>query len=93
MKDFGKREHYDLQELEKQFKRANKNKNWSKLFASIIIDRASLSLFNNDEPDANTIKFIEDNSELKVYAYKESGIEYTGLQYGDIKVDIKSEKL
>lgn len=93
MKEFGKREHYDLQELERQFKRANKNKNWGKLFASIIIDRASLSLFNNDEPDANTIKFIEDNSELKVYAYKEGGIEYTGLQYGDIKVDIKSEKL
>lgn len=93
MKEFGKRERYDLQELEKQFKRANKNKNWGKLFASIIIDRASLSLFNNDEPDANTIKFIEDNSELKVYAYKEGGIEYTGLQYGGIKVDIKSEKL
>ena len=93
MKEFGKREHYDLQELEKQFKRANKNKNWSKLFASIIIDRASLSLFSNGEPDANTIKFIEDNSELKVYAYKENGIEYTGLQYGGIKVDIKSEKL
>ena len=63
------------------------------MFASIIIDRASLSLFNNNEPDANTIKFIEDNSELKVYAYKENGIEYTGLQYGGIKVDIKSEKL
>ena len=93
MKEFGKREHYDLQELERQFKRANKNKNWGKLFASIIIDRASLSLFNNNEPDANTIKFIEDNSELKVYAYKENGIEYTGLQYGGIKVDIKSEKL
>ena len=93
MKEFGKREHYDLQELEKQFKRANKNKNWSKLFASIIIDRASLSLFNNNEPDANTIKFIEDNSELKVYAYKENSIEYTGLQYDGIKVDIKSEKL
>ena len=93
MKDFGKREHYDLQELEKQFKRVEKNKNWGKIFASIIMDRASLSLFNNDEPDANTIKFIEDNSELKVYAYKENGIEYTGLQYGGIKVDIKSEKL
>ena len=93
MKEFGKREHYDLQELEKQFKRANKNKNWSKLFASIIIDRASLSLFNNDEPDANTIKFIEDNSELKVYVYREGKMEYTGLRYGDIKVDIKSEKM
>ena len=93
MKEFGKREHYDLQELEKQFKRANKNKNWSKLFASIIIDRASLSLFNNDEPDANTIKFIEDNSELKVYVYREGKMEYTGLRYGDIKVDIKSEKI
>ena len=93
MKEFGKREHYDLQELEKQFKRANKNKNWSKLFATIIIDRESLYLLHNDEPDANTIKFIEDNSELKVYAYKENGIEYTGLQYGGIKVDIKSEKI
>ena len=93
MKEFGKREHYDLQELEKQFKRANKNKNWSKLFASIIIDRASLSLFSNGEPDANTIKFIEDNSELKVYAYREGKMEYTGLRHGDIKVDIKSEKM
>ena len=93
MKEFGKREHYDLQELEKQFKRAEKNKNWGKIFASIIMDRAVLSLFSDGEPDANTIKFIEDNSERKVYAYKESGIEYTGLQYGDIKVDIKSEKL
>jgi hypothetical protein len=51
------------------------------------------SVFSDGEPDANTIKFIEDNSELKVYAYLESGIEYTGLQYGGIKVDIKSEKM
>ena len=93
MRAFGKREHYDLQELEKQFKRAEKNKNWGKIFASIIMDRAAISLFSDGEPDANTIKFIEDNSELKVYAYKESGVEYTGLQYGGIKVDIKTEKL
>ena len=93
MKEFGKREHYDLQELEKQFKRAEKNKNWGKIFASIIMDRAVLSLFSDGEPDANTIKFIEDNSELKVYAYREGRMEYTGLRYGDIKVDIKSEKI
>ena len=93
MKRFGQRERHDLQELEKQFKRAEKNKSWGRLFASIIIDRASLSLFSNGEPDANTIKFIEDNSELKVYAYREGRMEYTGLRYGDIKVDIKSEKI
>lgn len=93
MKGFGKRELHDLQELEKQFKRAEKNKNWGKLFASIIMDRAALSLFSDGEPDSNTIKFIEDNSELKVYAYKEGGMEYTGLQYGGIKVDVKSERL
>ena len=93
MKKFGQRERHDLQELEKQFKRADKNKNWGRLFASIIIDRASLSLFSNGEPDANTIKFIEDNSELKVYVYREGRMEYTGLRYGDIKVDNTSEKI
>ena len=82
-----------MNELEKQFKRAEKNKNWGKIFASIIMDRAELSLFSDGEPDANTIKFIEDNSELKVYAYREGKMEYTGLRYGDIKVDIKSEKM
>jgi hypothetical protein len=93
MKEFGSREMYDLQELEKRFKRANKNKNWGKLHAALIIERARLSLFSDGEPDANTIKFIEDNSELRVYAYKEGGMEYTGLQYGSIKVDVKAEKL
>ena len=86
MKRFGQRERHDLQELEKQFKRAEKNKNWGRLFASIIIDRASLSLFSNGEPDANTIKFIEDNSELKVYVYREGRMEYTGLRYVILKL-------
>lgn len=93
MKEFGSREQYDLQDLEKRFKRAVKNQNWAKLHASLIIERARLSLFSDGEPDANTIKFIEDNSELRVYAYKEGGMEYTGLQYGNIKVDVKAEKL